>query len=440
MKKLRIFPAIVIFLALPIFFSCGEKPGLINLDTDGYGRTTLDNGITVLINHDEMTSLTAARILIGGGVLTETAENNGITNLMTRMLLKGNAEMTADEITERLDFLGANISIDCFRDYSAISFVSLSENFEEVLAIISKSVISPVFPEEELVKLKHEIEGNIKASDDNQSQASDKLFWRTIYGNQGYGLPTPGTIETVNSVMVDDIKEHYQKYIGGRNIIFSVSTDLPADLMMNLITGYLGTIKQEAETIPAPSLVLQKEKEGFISNDRNQSFIYMGAVLDHPAPREVASLGLLNEIMGGTTSSRLWYLRQKEKLAYTIYTQYRLDKYDAVFRAAIGTDTSKVSRALASLNREWAAMVKEGITETELADARVNMKNTLIYYIDRKSNRTNNMAYYEYIGYGYRFVTDLINMADDITMAELNTFIGTNFTEQRKFTSVVGKM
>ena len=106
---------------------------------------------------------------------------------------------------------------------------------------------------------------------------------------------------------------------------------------------------------------------------------------------------------------------------------------------ALGIDTAKVKTALASLNREWDKMVNEGITDPELSDARVNMKNSMIYKIDRKSNRANNMAYFEYIGYNYRFPLDLIKMADEVTLDQLNSFLKARFTADRKFLSIVGK-
>ena len=49
------------------------------------------------------------------------------------------------------------------------------------------------------------------------------------------------------------------------------------------------------------------------------------------------------------------------------------------------------------------------------------------------------MAYYEYMGYGYRFVLDLINKADSVTLDEVNTFITENLTPDREYISIVGK-
>ena len=439
MNKVKVFHALIITAVLVLALGCGHPVGKLELDSDGYGRTTLANGVKVLVNHDESTLLTSARILIGGGVLTETAENNGLNNLMVRMLLKGNAVMDASKITEQLDFLGASVSADGYRDYAAISFTSLSENFPEVFDIIARSLQSPTFPEDELEKLKREVEGNIKSANDNQSQASSDLLWKTAYGEQGYGLPVLGTSESIAGLTVEDIKKHYEKYAGGGNIIFSVASDLSSDELVYLVEKNLAGVKAEAAPVPEPSMALQKDKEGFISYDRNQSFIYMGTALERMTPEQTPYLILLNSTMGGGVGSRLWFLRQKEKLAYAVYTQYRLERYGAFFRAAIGTDTSKVSLALASLDREWKKMVAEGLTAEELTDAKVNMKNNLIFSIDRKSNRANNMAYYEYLGYDYRYVLDLIGMADDVTLVDLNAFIKEKFTDDRRFVSIVGK-
>jgi len=439
MMKIMHITGLLGIIALLVFAGCGQGTGGISLDAEGYGQTTLANGITMLVNHDETTSLSAARILIGGGVLTETAENNGITNLMTKMLLKGNDVMTAAEITDRLDFLGANISVGCFRDYSAISIVSLTENFNEVMRIIGRSLSSPSFPAEELVKLKHEIEGNIKASNDNQSQSSNKLFWATIYGQEGYGLASTGTEESIADITAEDIREHYERYVGGDNLVVAFATDLAPERISAVAQEHLGGIKKEATTIGSAALTRQDTKMGFISNDRNQSFVYMGYALPHLQPREMTSVILLNEIMGNNVGSRLWYLRQKEKLAYSVYTQYAFDKYDAIFRAAIGTDTSKVKTALASLNRELDLLVRDGITSEELADAKINMKNNLIYGIDRKSNRANNMAYYEYVGYDYRTILELITLADQVTLDEVNGFIKEQLTDEHKYVAIVGR-
>lgn len=438
MKINRLYFAIVAFCVF-LVAGCSTGP-TVQVDQDGYGRTTLSNGITLLVNHDESTGLSAGRVLIGGGVLTESAGNNGISNVMVKMLLKGNDKMTADDISNQLDFLGASVSADCYRDYCAISFVSLTENFEKTLEIIARCVEHPSFPEDELEKLKTEINGQLKAIDDNQSETSSRLFWNTAYGNQGYGLYPDGSEGAVTQITVSDVKAHYDKFVGGDNIILSVSTDMPVENIGPLFGRLFGNIKQAATEIPLPTLDLEDTKTGFINYDRNQSFIYMGDMFAHLQPDEVPIIMLVNQIMGGGVGSRLWDLRQKEKLAYAVYTQYALDKYDAMFRAAIGTDTSKVQTALQSLNREWSNLISNGITEDELVDARINLKNRMMYSFDTKSNRANNMAYYEYVGYGQKAFLEIVKKADKITVADVNNFVKNRFTTDRKFLSVVGKM
>ena len=429
----------LLLLSLMITRGCDVDTGNFSLDADGYARSELSNGIHVLMNLDESTALTSARILIGGGVLTETAETSGITNLMVRMLLKGSEKMTGAEISEELDLMGASVAVNCYRDYSTISFTTLSQNFLQVLNIISASILSPTFPQDELTKLTLEVKGEIVSSDDNQSRASSKLFWKTAYGEQSYGLPTLGTESSIAGITSADLREHYNAYVGGKNLLISVATDLDVHQMLVTLEERFGKLKRDAIETQAPILSLQAETDGFIAFERNQSFIYMGFVLDHLPPADVPCLILLNEIMGANVGSRLWYLRQEEKLAYTIYTQYATDKYGALFRAGIGTDTLKVQTALTSLNREWDKLISSGVTESELTDARINMKNNLIYSIDRKSNRANNMAYYHWVGYNYRFVFDLIEMADQVTLVEMNAFIKYRLTDERKYVSIAGK-
>jgi zinc protease len=433
---------ILLLFSAALMLQCKMQtaPEPLTLSADGYGKITLPNGLVAVVNQDKSTSLSAARIIIGGGVLTETSQTNGIGNLMIRMLLKGNSTMTADQISEQLDNLGASVTADCFRDYTAISVSCLTENLDKTLAIISASLQTPTFPEDELTKLKVEVEGQIKGANDNQSQASSDLFAKTAYGDQEYGLRTVGKSEVVAAITAAEIKAYFEKYAGGKNMVVAISTDLPTEQIDQMIQNRFGSIKADAAPIPTPRLALQPEKTGFIQFDRNQSFVYMGYVLDRQDPKAIAEINLLHQTMGAGVGVRLWYLRQTEKLAYAVYTQWQISKSAAIFRAAIGTDTSKVKKALASLEREWDKLEAGGITDSELVTAKVNMKNGLIFQIDTKAGRAGSMANYEFLGYGYRFVLDQIALADSITLADVNEFVRTKLTNDRRYLSVVGKM
>ncbi len=430
----------ILFLTIPLLIlaSSAVYAQKIEIGPDGYGRGKLSNDITILYNVDKSTSLTGGRILIGGGVISETAADNGVSNLMINMLLKGNDRMNASQITERLDFLGAQVTAEAFRDYEAISFVCLSKNLPDVVDILSRCVTAPTFPEEELDKLKAQAVGDIKSDNDNQATASSILFWKTLYGDNGYGLPIRGTEESIANIDTATLRNYYKKYFGGNNIIIALATDLTPDKTVPLLNKF-ASLPNQVTGMSAPNLPLQTDREGFVQYDRNQSFIFLGLALPHLSPHDALMLGIINDAMGANVGSRLWGLRQQEKLAYNVYSQYGLDRYGGIFRAAIGTDTSKVTMALASLIREFRKLYDGGITEAELTDSKVNVKKNLIYRIEAKGNRAGQMASNEYIGYGYKFVYDLMKGIDEVTATELNQFIADNLNPDKLYLAIVGK-
>ncbi|UCD93342.1 MAG: insulinase family protein [Candidatus Zixiibacteriota bacterium] len=439
MKSLKYHLTAVLILASILTISCGQKDEIVSFDANGYGQTELNNGLKVLVNKDDFTSLTAARVLIGGGVFSEEPSRNGISNLMIKMLLKGNSQMSVDAISEQLDFLGARVDANCYRDYTAITFVCLSENFEDVLKIIGTSVLSPTFPKEELEKLKVEVTGTIKAQDDNQTQSASKLFWKTMYGNEHYGMPLTGTVESVESISVADIRARYDETVNTGNITLSVSSDIPANVLIPLLETTFATLPKAEMPELSAQLTPRDEKEGFISYDRNQSFIFLGYPMPHLSAKEVSCMYLINEIMGRGSDARLWNLRREEKLAYAVYSEYALSKHCASFRAAIGTDTSKAKTAVASLKREMKKLYDEGITDAELAVARTNAKNSIIYDIDTKNGRTRNIAFYEQVGYGYKFPYELMAQVDRLTVDDVKNFIRSYFGEENQYLAIVGK-
>ena len=223
-------------------------------------------------------------------------------------------------------------------------------------------------------------------------------------------------------------------------MIICVSSDLAPDDVLALVENHFGGLTPTAEGIAKPDKSLQSDRLGFVSYDRNQSYVYKGAILDHLTPSEIPLVILANNIFGSGPGARLWPLRFQEKLAYEVYSQYSTNKYGAYFRAAIGTDTSKVKTAMASLDREWNRLINEGITDEELTWAKVTAKNFLIFGIDTKANRVANMVFNEYEGYGHRFGLDVISRLDGVTRNEVNTFLKNRITPECTFTSVVGKM
>jgi len=55
-------------------------------------KIVLKNGLTVLIREDHSLPLVSVRIVFEGGVLVEKESNNGISQLVSRLLLKGTGE------------------------------------------------------------------------------------------------------------------------------------------------------------------------------------------------------------------------------------------------------------------------------------------------------------------------------------------------------------
>ena len=75
-------------------------------------KITLPNGLRLLIKEDHRLPFVEIRSVFQGGVLAETLENHGLTQLMTKMLLQGTARRSAEQLALEIESIGG--SIDSF--------------------------------------------------------------------------------------------------------------------------------------------------------------------------------------------------------------------------------------------------------------------------------------------------------------------------------------
>jgi zinc protease len=69
----------------------------------------LANGLRLLVKEDHRLPFVEFRAVFQGGVLAETAANNGITQLTGKLLLKGTPRRSAEDIAREIESVGGSI-------------------------------------------------------------------------------------------------------------------------------------------------------------------------------------------------------------------------------------------------------------------------------------------------------------------------------------------
>ena len=162
-------------------------------------RQTLPNGVTVIAQENHTTSAVSLVAAMYAGGYDDAANREGTAALVARVLDRGTASRTADQIADDLDGRGASVTVSAGRHQIAVSATCLADDFAPVLAIVADTLAQPVFPERDVVTRRAELITTIRQEEDDPASVAVNRLIRELYGPHPYARMVRGTVESVEA-------------------------------------------------------------------------------------------------------------------------------------------------------------------------------------------------------------------------------------------------
>jgi zinc protease len=338
----------------------------------GIQRRRLENGLRTLICADKRLPLVNIVIGFKGGRLEETSENNGISKLFTRVLLKGTQTRSATQIAEEVESLGGAISADAGKGTMTVGVSVLRQDLEMGLEILSDVVRNAVFPESVLAREKEVQLAGIKAEKEDPFAVAGQVLRRNLLEQHPDGLPALGTPEIIAAIERDALLAFRDQYFVGNNGVLSIFGDVDETSASALAAHYFGGLPSGEEALREPRRPLPLGGSLNVSEsiDRQQAIImvgYRGVDVFHP---DETALSLLDEACSDLGSRMFVRIREQLGLAYSVGSSQYSGLACGTFVFYVGTDPLKQTAVLAELKAEILEIAKVGLTEAELSRAK----------------------------------------------------------------------
>jgi zinc protease len=173
-------------------------------------ETKLANGMRVYGIQNTEVPLVQFEIVIDGGQLLDNINKVGVANLMARMLTQGTARKTPEELEEAIDQLGARINVGANAEDVRITVNTLSRNYAQTLALVEEILLEPRWDVKEFDLLKQSTISQIRQQEANPNAIAQNQYNLLIYGKDNIrSRNILGTVESVNSITLDDLKAFY---------------------------------------------------------------------------------------------------------------------------------------------------------------------------------------------------------------------------------------
>ena len=279
-----------------------------------YKKCVLDNGLKVIIAPMKGTRAVTVLILVGTGSRYETEQLNGITHFLEHMLFRGTSKRpSAKVISESIDRVGGELNAYASEESTGFFIHLASSHLEVALDVLSDMLLNSKFEKEEIEKEKGVIMEEINMHQDKPDVQVSNIYKSLLYGNQPLGWEVIGKKEVIKNIDREKLLAYRRKHFSSNNTVISIAGDVRPGKTSALIKKYLSRWKnrkrpsylslEEKQTVPAITLQYRKT---------DQSYICLGVrtfAYEHP---DYYVLRILNTILGGMVSSRL-FVRLREE-------------------------------------------------------------------------------------------------------------------------------
>ncbi|MGB5632130.1 MAG: pitrilysin family protein, partial [Waterburya sp.] len=152
-------------------------------------RSVLENGITLIVVENQASDIISGRFFVkGAGTIAEKSEQAGLAHLASSVITKGTENLSALEIAEQIESIGAGLGADASTDYFSFSLKTVSSDFPQMLKLLGEIMRSPIFPESEVeLERKLTLQG-IRSQKEQPFNVAFNQLRQQMYPHHPYGV------------------------------------------------------------------------------------------------------------------------------------------------------------------------------------------------------------------------------------------------------------
>jgi zinc protease len=392
----------------------------------------LSNGLRLLVREDPRLPLVAMGAIFRGGLLAETPQDNGITRLMAKVLLKGTKTRTAEQIANDIEAVGGSISSDAGNNSFSVSVDVTKPDVKLGLDLLSDVLLNATMPEKAIAREKEIQIAAIQQEEEQLTTVARNIMRQALFPQHPYALRSNGSVESVQRLTQKELLEFRDRYVVAKNGVVLVFGDVKASEVKQLVEQTLGKMKPGALALTdaKPSVPLGKPETVESHKDKAQGVImvgFRGASLSSP---DRYALDLIDEASSDLGSRFFVRIREQMGLAYYVGAGQMQGLVPGLFSFYLGTDPQKIEPVKTALLDEIHKLANDGLTPEELARA----KKKLIGQQEIANQSNDAFGYHcaldELYGLGFDFYKRLEHDVNAVTLDAIKQVAAKYFRDQ----------
>ncbi len=342
-------------------------------------QADLPNGVHLMVLEDHRAPLVQLQLHIrGAGGYYDPADLPGTASMTAAMMMEGTTTRNTRQIAQEQETMASmvGLSTGLSSQTAVMSAYSLADNFDRTLDLAADVLLNPVFPEEEFARYKMRQKASLVQLRSNPSFLASERFSRVIYGNHPAAriMMSPESLDrATRDALVNFHKTHYVP----DDAIIAVVGDISFAEARKKVEARFGGWKKAGVTMGpvqdpppvGPAKIYLVDRPNSV-----QTSLVIGAAGINRTNPEYDALSLMNSVIGGGPTGRLFLnLREEKGWTYGAYSGLITMRYRGHWSASTEIRGDVTEGAVREILNEIDRLRTERIADKEFADKKRSM-------------------------------------------------------------------
>lgn len=394
-------------------------------------------GVRVITEEVPSVRSVALGLWVRTGSRDETPVQAGVSHFLEHLLFKGTPNYSAIEISERFDGLGASFNAATGKETTHLHARFLDDHTADVFSLLGEMLLESTFPD--IDSERDVVLEEIAMYEDEPSDRVHDYLADAIFGDTPLGRRILGRSEVISNIPVPDIAAYHQARYSAGNIVVAAAGNVDHDRIHALAEGLSPGKGNGQET-----LIPQQPDPGgrieFATKDTEQYHVCIGAPGIDRADERRFALAVLDSILGGSSSSRLFIeVREKRGLAYSVGTYSEQFTDTGVVATYVGTREDNVEEACDVIGGELKRIQREPVNAEELDRAKEHVKGRLVLSGESTAARMSRIARAILHEVPLLSLDEMLAKVDAVTVEDVSNLASELYAEERLSAAAVGR-